>query len=48
MSQTVFKPHGTEGSDSVRCTNKSCQSLNPPEAKYCWNCGIKLPLKEMK
>jgi hypothetical protein len=43
MAQTIFRPYGTDGSDSVRCTNKSCQLLNPPEAKYCWNCGLKLP-----
>jgi hypothetical protein len=41
-SNSIFRPYGPAGSESIRCTNKNCQMLNPPEAKYCWNCGKKL------
>lgn len=41
MPQTVFRPYGKDGSDSVRCTNEKCLTINPPKPNVAGIVGIR-------
>jgi hypothetical protein len=45
LMESIFRPFGKQGSEPIHCTNETCRALNPPEAKFCFQCGAELPHK---
>jgi hypothetical protein len=46
-TNSIFRPYGPEGSESIQCGDPKCQALNPPEAKFCWICAKRLVPNEV-
>jgi hypothetical protein len=46
-ANSIFRPYGPGGSESIQCRDPKCQALNPPEAKFCWICAKRLVPNEV-